>query len=164
MSDDHANPSPVDSRSDPTETFATPTPSRIPKSIGRYRVKRVLATGGMGTVYEALQEQPRRTVAVKVMKHGVASRAAMRRFEYESQLLARLRHAGVAQIYEAGTHDDGSGAVPFFAMEYIRNAKPITQYARDKNLDTRARLALFLQVCSAAVSYTHLTLPTTSRV
>ena len=100
-------------------------PERMPKEIGRYHVKRVIASGGMGTVYEALQEHPRRTVAVKVMKQGIASRSAMRRFEYESQILARLRHPGIAQVYEAGTRDDGRGVVPFFAMEYIPNAKPI---------------------------------------
>ncbi len=150
MSDDHTSPTPVDSRSDPTATHSAPAATHTPQSIGSYRIKRVLASGGMGTVYEARQEQPRRTVAVKVMKHGVASRSALRRFEYESQLLARLRHPGVAQIYEAGTHDDGSGAVPFYAMEYIRNAKPITEYAHDKNLDARARLKLFLDVCAAA--------------
>ncbi len=139
-----------DGRDEPTETVVEPGHAQLPKAISRYRVKRMIASGGMGTVYEAMQEQPRRTVAVKVMKHGVASRSAMRRFEYESQLLARLRHPGIAQIHEAGTHDDGHGAVPFFAMEYIRNAKSITLYANDKNLDTRARLELFQSVCEAA--------------
>ncbi len=100
-------------------------------------------------VYEAVQEHPRRTVAVKVMKHGVTSLSAMRRFEYESQVLARLRHPGIAQVYEAGTHDDGSGTVPFFAMEYIPNAKPITVYTAEKKLETRERLELFTHVCDA---------------
>jgi serine/threonine protein kinase len=100
--------------------------SPVPERIGGYRIRRVIASGGMGVVYEAVQDQPRRTVALKVMKHGIASRSALRRFEYESQILARLHHAGIAQIFQAGTHDDGSGAVPFFAMEYIPNARPIT--------------------------------------
>jgi len=121
----------------------------IPKQIGHYHLKRVLASGGMGTVYEATQESPRRVVAIKVMRHGIASRSAMRRFEYESQLLARLRHPGIAQVYEAGTHDDGSGAVPYFAMEYIPNARSITKYAEEKKLGTRQRMELFAQVCDA---------------
>jgi tRNA A-37 threonylcarbamoyl transferase component Bud32 len=150
MSNEHPNPTNAADGEGHTHTMSPAGSHPLPKSIGGYRIKRVLATGGMGTVYEALQEQPRRTVAVKVMKHGVASRSAMRRFEYESQLLARLRHPGVAQIYEAGTHDDGTGAVPFFAMEYIRNAKSITGFASAKHLDTRGRLELFLDVCSAA--------------
>jgi|GEM_PF-2538246 len=66
----------------PTETFEhTPAPSGagVPKRIGQYRIKRAIASGGMGTVYEALQEKPRRTVAVKLMRAGIASRLALRR-------------------------------------------------------------------------------------
>ena len=134
---------------DSTQTIQPKAEARIPKRIGHYHVKRVLASGGMGTVYEATQERPRRTVALKLMKHGIASRSAMRRFEYESQVLARLRHPGIAQVYEAGTHRDDSGTVPFFAMEYIVGARSITEYARDKNFGTRERLELFTHVCDA---------------
>ncbi len=121
----------------------------LPKKIGQYTIKRVIATGGMGVVYEALQEKPRRTVALKVMKSGIASSSALRRFEYESQLLARLQHPGIAQVYEAGTHDDGTGPIPYFAMEYVPNARPVTEYADEKKLGTRERMQLFAQVCDA---------------
>ncbi len=121
----------------------------MPGRIGNYRTKRVLASGGMGTVYEATQEKPRRTVALKLMRHGIASRSALRRFEYESQILARLRHPGIAQVYEAGTHRDDTGSMPYFAMEYIVGAKPITEYVKEKDLGTRQRMALFTQVCDA---------------
>jgi tetratricopeptide (TPR) repeat protein len=132
------------------ETQASAVPSTgIPKKIGHYTIRRKIASGGMGTVYEAAQDQPRRPVAIKVMRQGVSSRTALRRFEYEAQLLARLSHPCIAQVYEAGTHDDGAGAVPFFAMEYIPNAKPITKYAEDKKLGTRERLELFVRVCDA---------------
>jgi WD40 repeat protein/tRNA A-37 threonylcarbamoyl transferase component Bud32 len=120
----------------------------LPERIGRFRIKRVLASGGMGTVYEAVQEHPRRVVAVKVMRLGVLSQSALRRFEYESQILACLRHAGIAQVYEAGTHG-GAGGVPYFAMEYIPGARTITEYAEDKRLSTRQRLELFTKVCEA---------------
>ena len=103
----------------------------------------------MGVVYEAIQEHPRRTVALKIVKQGIASRSALRRFEYESQILARLRHPGIAQVYEAGMHDDGSGGVPFFAMEYIPAARDLIEYARSKDLSTRERLQLFEKVCDA---------------
>ncbi len=89
------------------EQSPSPGAAGVPKRIGQYRIKRAIASGGMGTVYEALQEKPRRTVAVKLMRAGIASRSALRRFEYESQLLARLRHPGIAQVYDAGTHRDG---------------------------------------------------------
>ena len=108
----------------------------------------------MGTVYEAQQEQPRRRVAIKMMKHGITSSSALRRFEFESQTLA-LHHPGIAQVYEAGTHDDGAGGVPYFVMEYIPNALKITEYADKKKLGTRERLALFAKVCDA-IQHGHL--------
>ena len=123
--------------------------TKIPEKIGHYHLKRVIAAGGMGVVYEAVQEHPRRTVALKIMKQGIASRSALRRFEYESQILARLRHPGIAQIYEAGMHDDGAGGVPFFAMEYIAAAKDVVEYAKAKELATREKLELFANVCEA---------------
>jgi tetratricopeptide (TPR) repeat protein/tRNA A-37 threonylcarbamoyl transferase component Bud32 len=135
-----------------TDTEATlppTTPPATPDHIGRYRIKRVIATGGMGVVYEAVQEKPHRTVALKVVRAGIASRSALRRFEYESQILARLRHPNIAQVYEAGAHDGGGGAVPFFAMEYIPNARSLVEHSSERDLNTRARLKLFIRVCHA---------------
>ena len=159
MSKDNPNsPSPDDT----TEEAISPAPSAGSKSdpllgtkIGSCTLKRIIGSGGMGTVYEAIQEKPRRRVALKMMKRGITSRSATRRFEFESQTLARLQHPGVAQIYEASTHDDGSGGVPYFVMEYIANAKPITQYADENKLGTKGRLALFSKVCDA-VQHGHL--------
>lgn len=122
-----------------------------PERVGGYHIKRVIASGGMGTVFEAVQDNPRRTVALKLMRAGLASRSAMRRFEYEAQILARLRHPGIAQIYEAGTHTDPlTGlAAPYFAMEYVPAARSLIQYADERRLGARERLALFAQVCDA---------------
>ncbi|MHC4129727.1 MAG: serine/threonine protein kinase, partial [Planctomycetota bacterium] len=78
-----------------------------------------------------------------------ASRSALRRFEDESQILARLRHPNIAQVYEAGTYDEGAGPVPYFAMEYIPDARPVTDYAQARALSTRQRLELFAKVCDA---------------
>ncbi|MHC4695580.1 MAG: serine/threonine protein kinase, partial [Planctomycetota bacterium] len=141
--------SPADDANETAKVGSEPHAARVPERIGQFHIKNVIASGGMGKVYEAIQEHPRRTVAVKVMKQGIASRSALRRFEFESQLLARLRHPGIAQVFEAGTHDDGTGAVPYFAMEYIPNARSITAFAKDKKLGTRDRLRLFARVCDA---------------
>ena len=136
-----------------------PQPERIhgaiPKEIGRYKVRRTIGSGGMGTVYEAIQENPRRKVAIKVMRSGVTSRSAMRRFEYESQILGRLSHPCIAQVYEAGTFDDGTGGVPYFAMEYIIGAKTILEFANIKDLNVNEILVLFEKVCDA-VHHGHL--------
>jgi len=146
--------------SDPDQDLTTPShqppPSGtaflepgVPARIGRYVLRRRIASGGMGTVYEAIQEEPRRPVALKVVKHDFNGPEALRRFQVEVQILARLRHPAIAQIYEAGTHDEGNGSVPFFAMEYIPNAKSITEFAESRKLGLRERLALFAVVCDA---------------
>jgi len=126
----------------------------IGTAVDQYSIKRVIGEGGMGVVYEALQQSPRRTVALKMMKQGVTSKSALRRFEYEAQTLGRLRHDGIAQIYEAGTWDDGSGGRPWFAMEYLPGAKTLTRYCKDKKYGTRERLDIFNKVC-AAVQHGH---------
>src|SRR5262245_34295821 len=117
--------------------------------VGSYRLQRVLASGGMGTVYEATQEHPRRTVALKVMREGISSQGMLRRFEYESEILARLRHPGIAQVFEAGTHLESRGGeqlgIPFFAMELIEEARTILDWAREKHLAIHERLLLFIK-------------------
>ncbi len=119
------------------------------KRISHYHLKRAIGAGGMGAVYEAVQERPRRTVAVKVMNRGLRSRSSARRFEYESQILGRLRHPGIAQVFEAGTFQENDEAVPYFAMEYIPGARTISQYANSTRLGTQERLELFIKVCHA---------------
>ncbi|HXY08721.1 MAG TPA: serine/threonine-protein kinase, partial [Terriglobales bacterium] len=127
--------------------------SAVASHIGRYRIIRILGEGGMGTVYEAEQDQPRRGVALKVIKTSLASPAMLRRFELESQALGRLHHPGIAQIYEAGSAETPYGLQPFFAMELI-HGQPLTQYANKRKLDLRQRLLLMIQVCEA-VQHAH---------
>ena len=124
------------------DTSLPPAGSQDPnlgRRIGRFHIKSVIASGGMGTVYLAMQEEPRRHVALKLMKHGIASRSALRRFKFEAQLLGRLRHPGIAQIYESGTHDDGSGGVPYSSLAYTPAALTLTTSAtaRQRYIDVR---------------------------
>ncbi len=121
----------------------------IGQRIGRYHIKARIAAGGMAVVYEAVQQRPHRVVALKVMKPQIAARSAVRRFEFEAQVLARLRHPNIAQVFEAGTHELGGARVLFFAMEYIPGARDIIEYATRKGLGIRERLELFLGVCDA---------------
>jgi eukaryotic-like serine/threonine-protein kinase len=124
-----------------------------PAAIGRYRIVRLLGEGGMGTVYEAEQEEPRRRVALKVIKLGLASPDRLRRFRRESQALARLQHPGIAQIYESSTADTGFGLQPYLAMEFIRGL-PLKEYAEAHQLDSRQKLMLMVKVCQA-VEHAH---------
>ena len=124
------------------------------RQIGQYKVVRLIGAGGMGQIYEAVQDHPRRTVAIKLMRGSIDSEKARARFHYEVQFLGRLQHPGIARVYDAGTWDDEGRQLPFFAMEYIPNAKELDAYAKEKNLGIDERLALFIEVCEA-VAYGH---------
>jgi WD40 repeat protein len=123
-------------------------------SLGGVRIVRLIAEGGMGRVYEGLQERPRRTVAVKTIRPGVVSPRLIRRFEYEAQVLGRLAHPGIAHIHSVGVQEVAGATVPYFVMEYVRDARPLTAYANERRLSTRERLSLFREVC-AAVAHGH---------
>jgi serine/threonine protein kinase len=122
--------------------------SALPSNIGPYRILRLLGEGGMGLVYEAEQEHPRRTVALKVIRSGLSDPKLVRRFEQELLALGRLQHPGIAQIYEAGTADNGFGPQPYFAMELVRG-QPLLEYADAHQLTSRQRLDLMARVCDA---------------
>src|SRR5580658_7359764 len=131
-----------------SSSAAPPATDRKFTKIGNYRIVRLLGEGGMGAVYEAEQDQPRRKVAIKVLKTAFASPDLVRRFEREFQTLGRLHHPGIAEIYEAGTADAGFGSQPFFAMEIVYGL-PLVAYANSEKLNTRQRLSLMIKICEA---------------
>ena len=122
--------------------------------IGQFEVVRVIGTGGMGNVYEARQTNPHRSVALKIVKSAAASETTLQRFELESEMLARLQHPGIAQVYESGHQVHDGKPLPFFVMEYVAGSKSITDYADEEELDIQGRLDLFSLVCEA-VQYGH---------
>jgi non-specific serine/threonine protein kinase/serine/threonine-protein kinase len=128
-------------------------PESTPTTIGRYRITGTLGEGGMGTVYRAEQDQPSRTVALKVIRPDLVSPALARRFSRESEVLGRLQHPGIAQIYEAGTAEGPHGPQPYFAMELVSGV-PLDEFSQDRRLDVSGRLELFVRICEA-VHYAH---------
>ena len=117
--------------------------------IGRYTISRLLGHGGMGCVFEAQQEQPARAVGLKILPPGLSAASALARFRLEPELLGRLQHPNIAQVFEAGVHEGELGLVPYFAMEFIAAAQPLISYAEARALTTRDRLELFAKVCDA---------------
>lgn len=122
-----------------------------PETIGEFRVVRRIATGGMSVVYEAEQAHPARRVALKVLQPGAASPEGRRRFAREAEILGRLAHPGIAQVYVVGTARTPAGESPYLAMELV-DGEPLTQAARRRSL--RQRLALLAEVCDA-VAHAH---------
>ncbi len=117
----------------------------MPTMLGRYRVVRQIGEGGMGAVYEATQQDPDRTVAIKVIKLGMDTRQVVARFEHERQALAIMDHPCIARVFDGGMSETGR---PFFVMEHVQG-QAMTRYADEHRLGTRARLALVTQVCYA---------------
>jgi eukaryotic-like serine/threonine-protein kinase len=108
--------------------------------IPGYRVLEVLGEGGMGTVYAAEQDAPRRRVAIKVLH--ARSTGALARFRTEAEIMARLDHPGIARVLEAGD----AGGQPFLVMEYV-DGVTLGRYVR--TVDRARRLALFAALCDA---------------
>ena len=123
----------------------------VPEQVGPYRIVRPLGEGGMGEVFEAEQEKPlRRTVALKLIKPGLDTKEVLARFESERQALARMNHASIARVYDAGVTEKGR---PYFAMEFAPGV-PFSHYCDEHRLTTRQRLELFARVCDG-VQHAH---------
>lgn len=122
------------------------------RRIGSYEITRLIATGGMGSVYLALRadDQYHKQVAIKVIKRGMDTDYILRRFRYERQILANLNHPNIAQLSDGGATEDG---LPYYVMEYVQG-EPIDVYCDSHELPIAERLKLFLTVCSA-VQYAH---------
>ena len=119
---------------------------QLGRRIGPYKMLQRIGEGGCGVVYMAEQEQPiRRRVALKIIKLGMDTKNVIARFEAERQALAMMDHPNIARVLDAGATEKGR---PYFVMELVRGVR-VTEYCDQNNLDTRRRLELFVQICSA---------------
>jgi serine/threonine protein kinase len=119
--------------------------------IGRYKLLEEIGEGGFGVVYMAEQTEPvHRRVALKVVKAGMDTREVVARFEAERQALALMDHPNIARVFDGGVTQAGR---PYFVMELVPGI-PITGFCDQRNLPTRERLRLFIQVCHA-VQHAH---------
>jgi len=126
----------------------TPDDEAAPELDG-FRIVRRVGAGGMGTVFEAEQRQPRRRVAIKLLH--LATDDGRRRFEREAQVLAHLRHPGIAEIHAQGSTTTSFGEAPYLVMEFV-DGVALTTFAN--GLALRERIALLVTVCDA-VAHAH---------
>ncbi|HEV2799751.1 MAG TPA: protein kinase [Pyrinomonadaceae bacterium] len=122
------------------------------RRAGPYKIIREIGRGGMGAVFLAERADGEFTqeVALKVVRRGFADPELDRRFRRERQILASLNHPNIARLLDGGVSEDGE---PYLVMEYVEGAR-IDDYCDGRSLARRARLRLFIEVCSA-VSYAH---------
>jgi serine/threonine protein kinase len=120
--------------------------------LDRYRIVREIGRGRMGAVYlaERADKQFKKQVAIKLIKRGMDTDAALRQFWKERQILAGFDHANIARLFDGDTTEDG---LPYFIMEYVEGL-PINDYCTKHSLSISERLKLFREIC-AGVSYAH---------
>ncbi len=128
----------------------------MPTEMDGYRLLGVLGQGGMGVVYLAEQKEPRRRVAIKVIRGSAHADALhVRLFRREAETLGRLRHPNIGAIYGAGRLPDGR---PYFAMELVEGPTLDGYLATRPSPANRAellhRLAIAARIAEA-VHYAH---------
>jgi tRNA A-37 threonylcarbamoyl transferase component Bud32 len=132
--------------------LAPPQPERTPpRRVGRFRLVRPIGRGGMGVVYEAEQEAPRRRVAVKLLRDAAFDDDSVReRLAREADALGRLAHPHIATVFEHGVSEDGE---PYLALEFVEGVAA-DLWARERRARTREIVAL-LEKVARAVHHAH---------
>jgi serine/threonine-protein kinase len=126
---------------------AAPDHALLGREVGPWRLERLLGSGGMGDVFLArrVDRTFEKSVALKALKRGLDTDELLRRFDHERRALAALEHPGIARLLDAGALQDGR---PYLVMEHV-DGVPIDRYCDEHELDTTARIRLFLEVCRA---------------
>lgn len=109
---------------------------------GRYRIERTLGAGGMGIVYLAQDSKLDRPVAIKKLRKDAASENARARIHTEAQLLAKLNHRNIVQLYDV-LEEDGNIAL---VMEYVEGVN-LREWIREHSASLRQKLELLMQIC-----------------
>ncbi|MEM1177153.1 MAG: serine/threonine-protein kinase [Acidobacteriota bacterium] len=124
----------------PVEGGSEPPALKIPG----YTIRRVLGEGGMGRVFLAVEETTdKRLVAIKMIRTPIPDPDLIRRFNAERRAMSRLNHPSIAQLFGAGTTEDGRH---FVVIEYV-DGRPIHRYCDASTLTIAERLELFVEVC-----------------
>jgi Protein kinase domain len=131
------------------------TGALIGARLGSCVLERPIGSGGMGTVFLALQERPRRQVAVKVLHPASAVdqrswATFVERFRREADATAALDHANIVPVYEFGERE----SITYLVMPYLADGSLDALLARTGPLSLRRALAYLAQTASA-LDYAH---------
>ncbi len=143
------SPSAVDTRVGSMAAVGTvPT---VGDMIGKYKVDRLIGSGGMGLVVAARHEQLNELVAIKLLRPKAAGdKIHAERFAREARAIIKIKSEHVVRVLDAGTTLD-SGA-PYIVMEYLVG-RDLSQIVREEGALYPSRAAdLMLQVCEAVAS------------
>ncbi|HIN84812.1 MAG TPA: serine/threonine protein kinase, partial [Phycisphaerales bacterium] len=116
--------------------------------ISGFTITKILGSGASGIVYEAIQENPHRRVAIKVLRDGAMGENDQARFHREAETLANLDHQNIATLHSVGTTKDGS---PWMAMELV-SGKQLDDWIVGKSTE---EIIVVLQKISNALNAAH---------
>ena len=125
-------------------------------NVWRFRLRRQLARGGMGTVWAAWDERLDREVALKLLPRALVSEpSAEARFEREALAMARLQHPNVVGIFDVGTFDPGVGEeLPYLVMELVRG-RSLNEMIADNGALPPRKAARIIEQVSFALAAAH---------
>ncbi len=125
----------------------------VPDRIGKYRVQREIARGGMGVVVSADDPDLGRVLAIKVSLQHAISDAGHWRFIEEARTTGKLQHPGVPPVHDVGRLPDGR---PYFVMKLVAGETLAALLARhgDARPDGATLLDIFSHICQT-VAYAH---------
>ena len=122
----------------------------VPRKIDKYEVLGVVARGGMGVVYKALDRALERSVAIKMVTGtGEEQRQGLKRFYREAQFTASLRHPNIVTVYDLGEFQ----GTPYLVMEYLPG-RSLQSLLEDQTMTLAEKVRCIRQVCEG-LQYAH---------
>jgi eukaryotic-like serine/threonine-protein kinase len=116
------------------------------EKLGPYVVGRKIGKGGMGSVYEAVDQKSGQRVAVKALAPALAMAEGFReRFEAEIESLKKLQHEGIVRLLGYGEHE----GILFYSMELVEGPSLEQEINRGRLFDWNETLSIAVQVCRA---------------
>ncbi|MBL8148664.1 MAG: serine/threonine protein kinase, partial [Blastocatellia bacterium] len=120
---------------------------------GKYRLERLIARGGMGAIYQAVQEELSRLIAIKVLNpEFVNNPTALERFRREALASANLKHPNIVTIYDFGVTPSGSS---FIAMEFLKGRSLSVLLEQEGKLGLDRTLKIIEPICQALTEAHH---------
>jgi WD40 repeat protein/tRNA A-37 threonylcarbamoyl transferase component Bud32 len=124
-----------------------------PRTLGRFRIERMIGRGGMGEVYLATDTTLDRQVALKLLRPRSASDPRVRaRFEREARITARLQHPAIASLYQLERAENGE---PFYVMRLVPGRSLANAIDAATNVSERLALLPHLLAVADAMSFAH---------
>ncbi len=157
ISPDELHEEPVAHRPPPSVTGPSSTKRKKDRRIGmlldgRFLIKRLVARGGMGKIYEAEQQPLGRRVALKVMDLGYAEDLDpdfQKRFFLEASTCASLSHPNTIRVFDYGSVEEDTGETYYIVMEFIEGSTLLSVIDHDAPLDPLRVIHVARQICGS---------------